>query len=319
VCAVGGSTNAVIHLQAIAGRVGVKISTEDLHDLSESTPTLARVKPSGPCALEDLHALGGVPAVVRELGDLFHLDRPTASGASWREVVHGLAQRGGPALCRRSDPVEPRGAIAVLHGTLAPGGAVIKRSAASEHLLRHSGPAIVFDSVDDLHARIDDPDLEVSAESVLVLRNTGPVGGPGMPEVGALPIPAKLYRSGVRDMVRISDARMSGTAAGTVVLHVSPEAAVDGPLAFVADGDLISLDVDAGRLDLLVEPAEIQRRSAARSPASVDAGAPGRGYRWLYVTHVMQADEGCDFDFLRLRTSTDPAVHEPDAPKEPPI
>jgi len=299
VCAVGGSTNAVIHLQAIAGRVGVTITTEELRELSESTPTLARVKPSGPYAVEDLHALGGVPAVARELGDLLHLDRPCASGATWREVVDALPLREGPALHRRHDPVEPRGAIAVLHGTLAPGGAVIKRSAASEHLLRHAGPAVVFDGVDDLHARIDDADLDVSADSVLVLRDAGPVGGPGMPEVGAIPIPGKLYRAGVRDMVRISDARMSGTAAGTVVLHVSPEAAVDGPLALVEDGDVISLDVDAGHLDLLVEPEEMQRRTAARPPALIDDRTATRGYRWLYVTHVMQAEKGCDFDFLQ--------------------
>jgi dihydroxy-acid dehydratase len=299
VCAIGGSTNAIIHLQAIAGRAGVTITTHELRDLSESTPTLARVKPSGPYALEDLHDLGGVPAVVRELGDLLHLDRPTASGASWRDVVEALPQSHGPALARGHDPVEPRGAIAVLHGTLAPNGAVVKRSAASNHLRRHAGPAVVFDGVDDLRARIDDPDLDVSADSVLVLRDAGPVGGPGMPEVGAIPIPERLYRAGVRDMVRISDARMSGTAAGTVVLHVSPESAVNGPLAFVAEGDVISLDVDAGRLDLLVEPEEMQRRIAARPPASITGSAANRGYRWLYVTHVMQADEGCDFDFLR--------------------
>ncbi len=299
VCAVGGSTNAVIHLQAIAGRAGVTMTTSELQEAGRSTPTLARVRPSGPCALEDLHDEGGVPAVVRELGDLLHLDRPTASGASWRQVVEALPVRRGPALAGRDDPVETHGAIAVLQGNLAPDGAVIKRSAASAHLLRHTGPAVVFDGVDDMHDRIDDPDLAVSADSVLVLRNAGPLGGPGMPEVGAVPIPAKLYRSGVRDMVRISDARMSGTAAGTVVLHVSPEAAVAGPLAFVEDGDLISLDVEAGRLDVVVESDELQRRMAARPPRSARAGGSGRGYRWLYANHVMQADQGCDFDFLQ--------------------
>ncbi|MEY2475522.1 MAG: hypothetical protein QOG87_837 [Actinomycetota bacterium] len=312
VCAVGGSTNAVIHLQAIAGRAGITMTTSELQEASRSTPTLARVRPNGPCPLEHLHDEGGVPAVVRELGDLLHLDRPTASGASWREVVDALPLRrgsasrsegrSGPALTRRDAPVDPQGAIAVLHGNLAPDGAVLKRSAASPHLLRHAGPAVVFDGVKDLYHRIDDPDLVVSAESVLVLRLAGPVGGPGMPEVGALPIPAKLYRAGVRDMVRLSDARMSGTAAGTVVLHVSPEAAVDGPLALVQDGDVISLDVDAGRLDLVVEPDELERRMAARSPDPVRAGAADRGYRWLYANHVMQADKGCDFDFLQEAT-----------------
>jgi dihydroxy-acid dehydratase len=214
--------------------------------------------------------------------------------------------------------VEPQGAIAVLHGNLAPDGAVIKRSGASAHLLRHTGPAVVFDGVDDLDDRIDDPDLVVSVDSVLVLRNAGPVGGPGMPEVGAIRIPSKLYRAGVRDMVRISDARMSGTAAGTVVLHISPEAAVEGPLAFVSDGDVISLDVDAGRLDLVVAPDELRRRMAAGSPDSVRAGAADRGYRWLYANHVMQADKGCDFDFLRRPNPVGPAIPQHPARQEAP-
>ncbi|MFC1405506.1 MULTISPECIES: dihydroxy-acid dehydratase [Streptacidiphilus] len=304
VCATGGSTNAVIHLQALAGRAGVRLSTRHLREASRTTPTLGQVRPNGPHTLADLHDEGGVPAVVRELGPLLHLDRPTADGSNWREVAAGTAPGPGRALRPAADPVHPHGAIAVLHGSLAPRSAVIKRSAASPRLLRHTGPALVFDGLADLRARIDDPDLPVTADTVLVLRGAGPIGGPGMAEVGGLPIPAKLYRAGVRDMVRVSDARMSGTAAGTVVLHVTPEAAVGGPLALVRDGDPIRLDVPAGTLDLLVDPDTLDRRARDTPPAT--APRPARGYRRLYADHVGQADEGCDFDFLHATPEETP-------------
>jgi dihydroxy-acid dehydratase len=303
VCAVGGSTNAAIHLQALAGRAGVELSMRDFRELSETTPTLAQVRPNGPYTLDDLHDEGGVPALVRELGALVHPDRPTADGASWRTAAEAapaapdVLAGSGRVLHSAADPVHPKGALTVLHGSLAPASAVIKRSAATPALLKHTGPALVFDGLDDLRARIDDPDLPVTADSVLVLRGAGPLGGPGMAEVGGLPIPAKLYRAGVRDMVRISDARMSGTAAGTVVLHIAPEAAAGGPLALVRDGDPIRLDVPAGRLDLLVDPAELLRR--AEEPPAVRPAPAARGYRLLYARHVTQADQGCDFDFLR--------------------
>jgi dihydroxy-acid dehydratase len=294
VCAVGGSTNAIVHLQALAGRAGIDLTMDELGAVCRETPSLTLVKPNGPHPLGDLHADGGVPAVLRELGPLVDPDRPTADGSPWRDAIAAAPRPSTGALRPGTDPVDARGSIAVLHGSLAPDGAVIKRSAATPGLMRHTGPAVVFDGVDDLRARIDDPALPATADSVLVLRHVGPVGGPGMPEVGAIPIPGALYRAGVRDLVRLSDARMSGTAAGTVVLHVCPEAAVGGALALVRDGDPITLDVDAGRLDLLVDPVEL----AHRIPSTAAAAPPERGYRWLYRNHVTQADRGCDFDFL---------------------
>ena len=298
VCAVGGSTNAILHLVAIAGRAGVSLGWNELHGLSEDTPTLARVKPNGPFELADLHQCGGVPAIARELADLWHVDRTTANGASWVATIDGTHATPSLALAPRADPVLPRGAIALLRGSLAPEGAVIKRSAATPALLCHVGPAVVFDGVADLKARIHDPNLAVTPSSVLVLRNVGPVGGPGMPEAGALPIPDKLYKAGVRDMVRISDARMSGTAAGTIILHVNPEAAVGGPLGLVEDGDQIEVNVDEARLDLLVDEKELDRRRRTRAQAPAPSTAPSRGYRKMYADHVTQVDQGCDFDFL---------------------
>jgi dihydroxy-acid dehydratase len=297
VCAIGGSTNSIIHLQALAGRAGIQMSWQELRELSRSTPTLGRVKPSGPFDLADLHAEGGVPAIARELADLWHVDRRTADGSAWAAIIDSVPPSRPRALAPRNDPVDACGAITMLRGSLAPDGAVIKTSAASPQLLAHIGPAVVFNGVDDMQTRVDDPALAVTANSVLVLRNAGPVGGPGMPEVGALPIPDKLYRAGVTDLVRISDARMSGTAAGTIVLHVTPEAAVGGPLGLVEDGDLIELNVSDGRLDLLVDVAELERRSQTRQQTSHTA-LPDRGYRRLYALHVTQADHGCDFDFL---------------------
>ena len=297
VCAVGGSTNAIIHLQALAGRAGIETTWDEFQEIAQSTPTLARVKPNGAFDLSDLHAEGGVPAVARELSDLWHGDRPTADGRTWGATTESLVAAPTRALARREDPVASSGGISLLRGTLAPSGAVIKRSAGSPQLLRHTGPAVVFDGLADFRARVHEPQLPVTADSVLVLRNVGPVGGLGMPEV-TISIPDKLYRAGVRDMVRISDGRMSGTARGTVILHVAPEAAVGGPLGLVKDGDLIELDVEQGRLDLLVEADQLAiRRHAARGDRSAQP-IPDRGYRRMYATHVTQADRGCDFDFL---------------------
>jgi dihydroxy-acid dehydratase len=310
VCAVGGSTNAIIHLQAIAGRAGIDVGWDELRDVGRSTPTLARVKPNGPFELADLHAEGGVPAIARELRDVWQLDRRTATGTTWRATVEAVPATPPRALAPSAEPVDPRGAISLLRGNLAPGGAVIKRSAGSAQLLSHVGPAVVFDGLDDLRARVHSPDLHVTEKSVLVLRNVGPVGGPGMPEVGAIPIPAKLYEAGVRDMVRISDARMSGTSGGTVILHVAPEAAVGGPLGLVQDGDLIEVDVDEGRLELLVDEAELARRSQEQRAPS--PSLPDRGYRRLYALHVTQANHGCDFDFLSAAPApaTSPVAEE---------
>ena len=289
-CAVGGSTNVLIHLQAIAGRAGLRLAVDDLRKIAASTPLLADVKPSGAGLLEDLQDDGGVPALMHELAGLADLDLPAGDGRPWREV----ATSGGSTRLRTlADPVGPAGALCLLSGSLAPDGALLKRSAASERLCRHRGRALVFDGVDDLRARIDDPALPVDGSTVLVLRGAGPLGGPGMPEVGHLPIPRKLLDQGVTDMVRISDARMSGTAEGTVVLHVAPESAAGGPLALVRDGDEIAIDADAGTLDLLVDPADLAAR-----PVVAPKPPPRRGYEHLWYHHVTQADQGCDFDFL---------------------
>jgi dihydroxy-acid dehydratase len=301
VAAVGGSTNAIVHLEALAGRAGVALGLDRIAELSAATPLLAAVRPSGPHLLEDLDEAGGVPALMAALAPLLDLDALAGDGRPWGAAVASAPTAGAsPVLRTLAEPVEPRGGIAVLRGSLAPGGALIKRSAADPRLLRHRGPALVFDGVDDLRARIDSPGLGATADSVLVLRGAGPVGGPGMPEVGQLPIPAGLLRAGVRDMVRISDARMSGTASGTVVLHTAPEAAVGGPLALVHDGDEILLDAEAGLLELCVETDELARRRAAWRPPA----APARGWERLHHLHVTQAPDGCDLDFLRASATT---------------
>jgi len=299
VCAVGGSTNALIHLAAIAGRVGVQLDSEQLRELSVSTPFIADVRPSGSGYLHELDEDGGVPAIMQRLASVCDLDTLSGNDRPWREDLDPGRDVNG-LIGTVDEPAGPAGSIAVLSGTLAPDGAVLKASAATQSLLRHRGTAIVFDGVDDLRARIDDPALGADATSVLVLRGVGPLGGPGMPEVGHLPIPTALLAQGVTDIVRISDARMSGTASGTVVLHVAPEAAVGGPLAFVRDGDLIELDVPAGRLDLLVDPTELDRRAAEFDRNIPDA----RGYERIYRDHVLQAPDGCDFDFMRAREAT---------------
>jgi len=295
--AIGGSTNAVIHLVAIAGRLGIELPLDRFDQLSRSTPFLLDLKPSGRFLMEDFHYAGGVPALVNELAPLLDLSAPTVTGRTLGENCAGAEVWNREVIRPLATPLHSEGGLAVLRGSLAPGGAVIKPTAATPALLTHRGRAVVFENHDDLNRRIDDPNLDVRADDVLVLRSAGPVGGPGMPEWGFLPIPKKLLAAGVRDMVRISDARMSGTAFGTVVVHVSPESAVDGPLAAVRDGDLIELDVPRRRLDLLVEPQVIAQRLTAAAHAS----QPPRGYRWLYAKHVLQAEAGCDFDFLRAR------------------
>jgi dihydroxy-acid dehydratase len=297
--AVGGGTNAVIHLLALAGRVGVPLTLDRFHELSRRTPLLANVRPSGEHLVEELHRAGGIRAVLSELAPLLHGDALTVTGRPLADGFAGAAALDRAVIAPFDAPLAAEGGIAVLRGSLAPDGALIKRSAASAELLRHRGPAVVFEDVYDVAARIDDPALEVGPDSVLVLRNAGPQGGPGMPEWGQLPIPRKLLERGIGDLVRVSDARMSGTAYGTVVLHVAPEAAVGGPLRAVRDGDPIVLDVDAQRLDLDLPADEVERRLSELGPAEPKYR---RGYGALYLAHVLQANEGCDFDFLRGRS-----------------
>jgi dihydroxy-acid dehydratase len=296
--AVGGSTNALIHLTAVAGRVGVPISLAELNRLSDDTPVLVDLKPSGQHYMEDFFAAGGLGAVLRELRERLHLDCLTVTGETLGarlDAADGWVDR---AVIRSArEPFQPVGGLVALFGSLAPGGAILKRSAADSRLFETEGRAVVFDSLEDLAARIDEPTLDVTPTDFLVLKNAGPRGAPGMPEAGYLPIPPKLSRAGVTDMVRISDARMSGTAFGTIVLHVTPEAAVGGPLAHVRHGDRIRLSVKERRLDLLVDPADLARRAAGAPTVST----PVRGYRRLYAEHVLQADHGCDFDFLQGR------------------
>ena len=293
---IGGSTNVVLHLLALAGRVGVPLSLERFDELSRRTPLLVNVLPSGEHLVEDLHEAGGVPAVIRELESLLHLDAVTVNGRTLGEELAGVSTPNRDVVAAVAKPLASEGGIAVVRGSLAPDGAVIKCSAASPELLRHRGPAVVFEDVYDIQNRIDDPALEVSPESVLVLRNSGPKGGPGMPEWGQVPIPQKLLRAGVTDMVRVSDARMSGTAFGTVVLHVAPESAAGGPIALLDDGDPIVLDVEERRLEIDVPATELRRRAERLSPPEPKYR---RGYGALFLSHVLQANEGCDFDFLR--------------------
>jgi dihydroxy-acid dehydratase len=295
--AIGGSTNAVVHLLAIAGRAGVPLSLEDFDTLGASVPLLVDLAPAGRYLMDDLYRAGGLLAVLREVSDLLDPDAVTVSGRPLAAHL-GEARIWDETVIRpRSAPLQEKAGIAVLRGSLAPGGAVIKPAAATKELLVHRGPAVVFDSIEDMRARLDDPDLDVNEDSVLVLRGCGPRGYPGMPEVGNMPIPAKLLARGVRDMVRVSDARMSGTAYGTVVLHTVPEGAAGGPLSLVRDGDPVVLDVPGRRLDLDVPPEELARREPA--PAMIAAlPGPNRGWQRLYIDHVMQADRGADLDFL---------------------
>ena len=295
--AIGGSTNAVVHLLAIAGRLGVPLAIDDFDNIGARVPLLADLQPAGRHLMEDLHRAGGLHAVLHEVADLLDPDAITVTGRPLVDYL-GDAQIWDREVIRgRSEPLQPEAGIAVLHGSLAPSSAIIKPAAASPHLLTHRGRAVVFDTIEDLHARIGDPDLDVDADSVLVLRGCGPRGYPGMPEVSNLPLPTKLLERGVRDMVRICDGRMSGTAYGTVVLHVTPEAAAGGPLALVQTGDVIALDVPARRLDLEVSPEELRRRTPSRATTAGFA-SPRRGWERLYIDHVQQADTGADLDFL---------------------
>jgi len=294
--AIGGSTNGLIHTTAIAGRLGIEIDLERVHQLGQETPVLVDLKPSGQHYMEDLHRAGGLPAVLRELRPLLHLDALTVTGRTLGEEIDAAQLFAQDVVRAFADPLYPQGGIAVLRGNLAPGGAIIKQSAANAKLMRHEGRAVVFENAEDLARRVDSDDLDVSADDILVLKNIGPKGAPGMPEAGYLPIPKKLARAGVKDMVRISDGRMSGTAAGTIVLHVMPESAIGGPLAWVQSGDRIRLDVGNREISLLVSDAELARRKQAKPVAEPRAD---RGYLKLFLDTVTQADQGVDFDFLR--------------------
>jgi L-arabonate dehydrase len=298
--AISGSTNAILHLIAYAGRVGVELPLQLFDDLAGSTPWLVDLKPAGRHLMEDFFYAGGVPAVMVQIADLLHTDAITVTGKTVADNIAGAEIVNTDVIRTREEPLGEVGSLVVLRGNLCPSGAVMKVSAADSALLHHEGRAIVFEDIHDLAARIDDPALPCDATSVLVLRNAGPVGAPGMPEWGHLPIPAKLLKQGVTDLLRISDARMSGTSYGAVVLHVAPESAVGGPLALVHDGDLIRLDVAQRSLELVVDEAELEtRRTSWQPPAPTDE----RGYRRLHADHVLQADQGCDFDFLRGKTA----------------
>jgi dihydroxy-acid dehydratase len=302
VMALGGSTNAVIHLIALARRSGVPLDLVRFDEISRRVPVLANIRPSGEYLMEDFYYAGGLRGLLSRLEGVLHLDRATAGGSAIGEILSSVYK--DEVIRPLDDPLQEEGGLAVLRGNLAPDGCVIKHSAADPKLLKHTGPAVAFEGYDDLARRIDDPDLKVDEDSVLVLRGAGPIGAPGMPEWGLLPIPKKLLERGVRDMVRISDARMSGTAYGTCVLHVAPESYVGGPLALIEDGDEVELDVPNRRLELRVDERELSRRRAAwRQPQP----HYGRGYGAIFARHATQANEGCDFDFL----ARGPLVPEP--------
>lgn len=296
--AIGGSTNALIHLTAIAGRLGIAVDLDAVDALSRETPVLVDLKPSGQHYMEDFHRAGGMAALLRELRPKLHLDALTVTGRTLGQEIDAAGAAFPQEVVRSSArPIFAEGGIAFLRGNLAPGGAIIKQSAATRALLEHEGRAVVFEHAEDLARRIDDPALDVTADDILVLKSIGPVGAPGMPEAGYIPIPRKLAQQGVKDMVRISDGRMSGTAVGTIVLHVTPESAVGGPLGIVRTGDRIRLSVANRVLELQVSEPEIARRQAAQPPAA--AAGETRGYLRLFLQSVTQADQGCDFDFLR--------------------
>jgi dihydroxy-acid dehydratase len=307
VMAIGGSTNAVVHLVAMAGRAGVRLGLDRFDDLSRRTPFLANIRPSGEFLMEDFYYAGGLRALLARIPDLLHLDALTVNGKTLGENLEGARCFVEGVVAPRERPLAAEGGVAVLRGNLAPDGAVIKHTAMEKRLLQHVGRAVVFENVADLERRLDDPTREITPDSVLVLQNAGPLGGPGMPEWGMLPIPKRLLEQGVRDMVRISDARMSGTSYGACVLHVAPESFVGGPLAFVRDGDEIGLDVPARRLELRVDDNELARRRAAwKAPAPPYA----RGFGALFARHVSQADKGCDFDFLEGTSPVpEPEIH----------
>lgn len=305
--AIGGSTNAIIHLIALAGRSGVQLGLKKFDEISQRTPMIANLRPSGEFLMEDFYYAGGLRALLKELSPRLNQDCVTVSGETIGQSI-ALARVTNEQVIRSlNNPVSASGGTAVVYGNLAPDGAVIKPTAADRRLLKHKGPAVVFKDYNDLAARVDDENLTVDENSVLVLQNAGPLGGPGMPEWGMLPIPAKLLRKGIRDMVRISDARMSGTAYGACVLHVAPESFIGGPLAFVRDGDEIELDVARRKLDLLVTEEELQRRRSSWKPAPPHYT---RGFGALYAAHVTQANKGCDFDLLEAGADTpEPEIH----------
>jgi dihydroxy-acid dehydratase len=299
--AIGGSTNGIIHLTAMAGRLGIDIDLERLDAFGRETPVLVDLKPSGQYYMEDLHKAGGVPALLRELRPLLHLDALTVTGRTLGEELDDAPPPFAQSVVRPlNDPIFPQGGIAVLRGNLAPGGAIIKQSAANPQLMEHEGRAVVFENIEDLVARLDDESLDVTADDILVLKQIGPAGAPGMPEAGYIPIPRKLARAGVKDMVRISDGRMSGTAAGTIVLHVTPEAAIGGPFAYIRSGDRIRLSVQRREISVLLSDAELAERAKA---APIVPPTADRGYRKLFLQSVTQADQGVDFDFLRSATT----------------
>jgi dihydroxy-acid dehydratase len=305
--ALGGSTNAIIHLIAMAGRAGALLDLDRFDALSRRTPFLANIRPSGKFLMEDFFYAGGLPGVLNRLKDLLHVDCQTVNGRRLAENIEEVFVSNDEVIAPRERPLGPEGGVAVLRGNLAPDGAVIKHTAAERRLLQHTGPAVVFRNYNDLETRIDDPSLPVTADSVLVLQDAGPLGAPGMPEWGMLPIPKKLLAQGVRDMVRISDARMSGTSYGACVLHVAPEAFVGGPLAFVRDGDAIELDVPGRRLTLRVSDEELSRRRSTWRRREVEYP---RGFGHLYARHVTQANRGCDFDFLEgTAPIREPEIH----------
>jgi dihydroxy-acid dehydratase len=305
VLALGGSTNAIVHLIAMARRAGVELGLDDFEELSRRTPLLANIRPAGKYLMEDFFYAGGLPAMLAQLGDLLDTSAVTANGHTLGENIADAKVFNDDVIRTRDNPLVAEGTLAVLYGNLAPDGAVIKPAAADARLHRHSGPAVVFANYDDMAARIDDPDLVIDENSVIVLQSAGPQGAPGMPEWGQLPIPKKLLENGVRDMVRISDARMSGTSYGACVLHVAPESAVGGPLALVQDGDVIELDVAARKLMLHVGDEELEKRRADwRAPTPKYS----RGYGALFLQHITQANEGCDFDFL----GAGPPIPEPE-------
>ena len=294
--AIGGSTNGILHLAAIAGRAGIDLPLDNLNAISDTTPVLVDLKPTGPSYMEDLHAAGGLAPVLRALRPLLDLETVSVTGEPLSERLDRDTETVDIGIVRNLEkPLQPEGGLIALFGSLAPGGAILKRSAADSRLFEHEGRAVVFSSLDDLASRIDDPDLDVAADDILVLQNAGPKSGTGMPEAGYLPIPEKLAKAGVKDMIRISDARMSGTAFGTIILHVTPEAALAGPLGLVRSGDRIRLSVQRRSLDLLVSEDELAARRQAHQPPA----APARGYAKLYHDHVLAAPAGCDFDFLR--------------------
>ncbi len=306
--ALGGSTNGLVHLAAIAGRMGYSLDLDRFDEMSRETPVLVNLKPAGSHYMEDLHRAGGVPRLLHELGDLLNTDELTVTGRTLAaELADAVAPFPQDVISSREEPIYPAGGIAVLRGNLAPDGAIIKQAAADQGLLEHRGRAVVFEGAEDLSRRIDDDALDVGPDDVLVLRGIGPVGAPGMPEAGYVPIPRTLARAGVKDMVRISDGRMSGTAAGTIVLHASPESAVGGPLALIRDGDTIRLSARAREIHVEVSDEELRARAeeAARTASKAPRGA-GRGYRKLFTEQVNQAQHGCDFGFLRAETDQGP-------------